>query len=64
VPDCDRRLPSSELKVGKASASNLQENPNIGSVGGDGISLRRQWLCLEGSLHVAWSASGVRVNPE
>jgi hypothetical protein len=53
VSDCDRRLSSRQLEVGEATAPHLQENANIGSVGGDGISNRRQWLCLEPSLHAA-----------
>jgi hypothetical protein len=45
--------PAANSKVGEATAPHLQENANIGSVGGDGISNRWQWLCLEPSLHAA-----------
>jgi hypothetical protein len=51
MTDRHRRLAGGQLEVGEAAASNPQENANIGSIGGDGVSVRRQRLRLEGSFH-------------
>src|SRR5689334_6679063 len=43
VADRDRRLTRGQLEVGEAAAADAEENADIGPVGGDDISVRRQW---------------------